>query len=201
MSIPPARFRRKELGARCSALGYLLPGTLTRAATGKTSRARTPDEHEEDGMVSLRAASAIAFACTLAGVAHADQPLMQAGSYEITFRLELPHLENWAIEKTTRTCVSETRGEGNTILPILSDNNPFAGCSAKNVHRDEDSLTYEIVCNGRDSAKAQATYTLRPGGFMGRIAIRMGAKNMTMTEVQTGRRVASCDREIATQER
>ena len=121
---------------------------------------------------------------------------LPAGSYEITFRLELPHLESWAIEKTTTTCVSE----GNAILPILSDNHPFAGCSAMNVRRDEDTLTYEIVCKGRDVAKAQATYTLALSGFMGRIAMRMGAKNMTMTEVQTGRRVASCE-EITRQER
>lgn len=148
-----------------------------------------------------RVASALAFVGTLAGIAHSDQPLMQAGSYEVTFRLELPHLESWAIEKTTTTCVSETRGDSNAILPILSDNNPFARCSSTNVHRDEDRLTYEIVCNGRDAAKAQATYTLAPSGFVGRIAMRMGAKNMTMTEVQTGRRIASCDLEITRQER
>ncbi len=152
-------------------------------------------------MVPLRAASALAFLGTLVGIAHADQPFLRAGFYEITFRLELPHLESWAIEKTTTTCVSETKGESNAVLPILSDNNPFAECSATNVHRDEDSLTYQIVCDGRDAAQARATYTLAPGGFVGRIAMRLGAKNMTMTEVQTGHRVASCGVEITRQKR
>jgi hypothetical protein len=32
-----------------------------------------------------------------------------------------------------------------------------------------------------------------PGAFEGRIAMVMGGKNMTMTEVQSGRRVGGCD--------
>jgi hypothetical protein len=32
-----------------------------------------------------------------------------------------------------------------------------------------------------------------PSAFEGRIAMVMGGKNMTMSEVQTGRRVGSCD--------
>ena len=78
------------------------------------------------------------------------------------------------------------------LPPILSDSNPFAGCAAKNVHQDESSLTFDIVCGGRDAAKAKATYTLAPGGLHARISMKMGAKNMTMTEVQTGRRIGSC---------
>ena len=62
----------------------------------------------------------------------------------------------------------------------------------QDVHQDESSLTFDIVCAGRDAAKAKATYTFAPGGFHARIAMTMGAKNMTTTEVQTGRRIGSC---------
>jgi hypothetical protein len=147
---------------------------------------------EEDRMMPLRAASAIA-AGLLAGTAQADQPLLQGGSYEVAFRLELPHLEKWAIEKTTRICVSNVERTGKPPFPVLSDNNPFSKCLAKNVRQDGAVLTYEIVCDGRDAAKLQASYALAPRGFSGRIAMTLGAKNMTMTEVQAGRRVGSCD--------
>jgi hypothetical protein len=124
--------------------------------------------------------------------AYAGGWLLPEGSYEIAFRLELPHLERWAVDKQTTACVLEPNGLPSALPPILSDNNPFAGCSAKNVHQDESSLTLDIVCGGRDAAKAKAAYTLAPGGFHARISMTMGAKNMTMTEVQIGRRIGSC---------
>ena len=101
----------------------------------------------------------------LSDCAYAGGWLLQEGSYEIAFRLELPHLERWAVDKETTACVSEPNGLPSALPPILSDNTPFAGCAAKNVHHDESSLTFDIVCGGRDAAKAKATYTLAPGGF------------------------------------
>src|SRR4051812_3093869 len=143
-------------------------------------------------MSMLRATS---FLCVipimLAHAADAGDGMLRYGAYEIVFRLELPHLERWAVERKTTVCVSEADGTS-ALLPILSGNNPFAGCQAKNVHQDDDSLTYDIICNGRDAAKAQASYVLVADGFHARIAMTMGAKNMTMTEVQSGRRLGSC---------
>jgi hypothetical protein len=147
---------------------------------------------EEDRVMPLRAASAIV-AGLLAGTAQADQPLLQGDSYEVAFRLELPHLERWAIEKTTTICVSNAERRSMPPFPVLSGNNPFSKCPARNLRQDGDVLTYEIVCDGRDPAKLQASYALAPHGFSGRIAMTLGAKNMTMTEVQAGRRVGSCD--------
>ena len=33
-----------------------------------------------------------------------------SGSYELTARLELPHLERWGVDKTTIICLSSSRG-------------------------------------------------------------------------------------------
>jgi hypothetical protein len=120
-------------------------------------------------------------------------PSLQGGSYEITYRLELPHVERWAIEKTTTICLSGTKGSVAAALPVLSDNNPFAECTAVNIQQDGQSLGYDIRCPGRDAAKAHAAYTVSSGDFRGRVAMVMGAKNMTMTEVQAGHWVGSCD--------
>jgi hypothetical protein len=107
-------------------------------------------------------------------------------------RLELPHLERWAIDKTTRVCLF-IRGESDaTPLPVLSGNNLFAKCSATHFTNDNGTFQYDIVCPGRDAAKAHATYELALDKFAGRIAMVMGAKNMTMTEVQHARRVWDC---------
>jgi hypothetical protein len=40
------------------------------------------------------------------------EPLsLPGGSYELTARLELPHLERWGVDKTTIICLPDSRGE------------------------------------------------------------------------------------------
>lgn len=141
----------------------------------------------------LRPISSLVFLSASAISAAAEEPIpLRAGSYEITYRLELPHLERWAIEKTTTICVSDANGSVPAALPVLSDNNPFGACTAVNIRQDGSSLGYDIKCEGRDAAKAHAAYTVSSGDFKGRVAMVLGAKNMTMTEVQAGHRVGSC---------
>jgi hypothetical protein len=54
-------------------------------------------------------------------------------------------------------------------------------------------LEYDIVCPGRGAAKGHASYVVSDGTFAGRVAMVLGAKNMTMTEVQQGRRIGNCN--------
>ena len=146
-------------------------------------------------MTSMWPVYALIFGGMLAGGAQADEakPLLQAGSYEVTYRLELPHVERWAIDKTRTICVAAAGAAGTAPLPVLSGNNPLATCPTKNIRHEGGTLQFDIACAGRNAARAHAACTLMPDGFKGRIAMVMGAKNMTMTEVQVGRRVGSCD--------
>jgi hypothetical protein len=140
---------------------------------------------------AFSAIAAILLPSVLAGGADAGETTpLQGGSYEISYRLELPHLERWAIDKQRTVCIAETR---EPVLPVLSPNTPFAKCRTQNWRREGAGLSYDIVCDGRASARAHAAYRYGPTEFTGRIAMVMGAKNMTMTEVQSGRRAGSCD--------
>ncbi len=143
-------------------------------------------------MKALGAMVVVILAAQAAGLARAE-PLLQPGRYEVRSRLELPHLERWAIDKKSAICVPATRPADAIPLPILAENSPFAGCVAQAVRRAGDRLDYRVVCPGRDAARAAATYRLAEGRFRGRIDMVMGAKNMTMTEQQTGQRVGSCE--------
>ena len=49
------------------------------------------------------------------------------------------------------------------------------------------------MCEGRGAARAHAIYAVRPDGFSGRIAMVLGAKNMTMRELQVGHRLGACN--------
>jgi hypothetical protein len=142
----------------------------------------------------VRAASALLAAAVASGAVQAEQgaALLQDGAYEVRVRLELPNVLSWsATASTTTICLPY--GGTNGALPVLSSNNPLANCPASNVQRDGATLRFDIFCEGRSAARARAVYELMPGAFEGRIAMVMGGKNMTMTEVQTGRRIGSCD--------
>jgi hypothetical protein len=142
--------------------------------------------------------SRMLFAIASLSLAWQPQPLrasplsLPSGSYELTARLELPHLERWGVNKTTTICLSNSRGPDEIPVPVVSANNPFAKCSAANLITDGPTLEYDIVCPERGSARGHAVYKISTDGFSGHIAMVMGAKNMTMSEVQRGRRVGEC---------
>lgn len=121
-----------------------------------------------------------------------DVPVLQPGEYEVSVSLELPHVEETGASKVASICVSERNGHPTWGLVVLSDNNPLARCPASNVRRDGNTLTFDLICPGRSQAIASAKYTLAAQGFAGVIAMKMGGKNMTMIERQTGRRIGSC---------
>src|SRR3712207_3112618 len=131
------------------------------------------NEYRETEMRLMRVASTMIFIGIAAGVAQAEQEaiLLQEGSYEVQVRLELPKVQHWAATKTTRICVPYASDTSDVPLPVLGGNTPFATCPAKNVRRNGAILSFDIVCEGRDGAKARAVYTLMPGKFEGRIAM------------------------------
>jgi len=135
----------------------------------------------------------LAFILALAPLsqAHADERLLAAGRYDVDVRLELPHVEDLNMKKTTAICVMPDDG-GSRGLAVLGDNNPLSHCPASNIRQDGSILTFDIVCEGTNAARASASYTLSENTFRGRITMKMGGKNMTMSETQVGHRVGAC---------
>ena len=152
-------------------------------------------------MTAMRMAVAIIAGGTISGgilaggaLAGENDSALEPGLYKVEVRLEIPNVWNWTAARSTTICVADAPAPGELPLPVLSGNNPFSKCRADSVDRDGARLAFDIVCEGRDAAKARARYTLARNEFRGRIRMVMGAKNMTITEVQSGRRIGSCDR-------
>jgi hypothetical protein len=141
----------------------------------------------------FRAVSGFIAAGILASAAGAEprENLPQPGAYEVRVRLEMPNVQHRA-GTTATICFPYAGGANGAPFPVLSGNNPLARCPASNIRRDGAVLRFDILCEGRGAARAQAVYTLEPGAFEGRISMVMGGKNMTMTEVQIGRRIGPC---------
>lgn len=137
--------------------------------------------------------SAICLALILASAplrqGYAGEDLLAAGRYDVDVRLELPHVEDLNMKKTTAICVMP---DGSRGLAVLGDNNPLSRCPASNVRQDGSVLTFDIVCEGANAARASASYSLSETAFRGRITMKMGGKNMTLSETQVGRRVGAC---------
>lgn len=122
--------------------------------------------------------------------ARADDAILPApGEYEVQMRLELPHIEDMVVSKTASICVTETGTHG---LVVLSDNNPLSRCPASNIRQEGDTLTFDLVCEGHNQAIAWAKFRIGPDRFTGAFDMKMGGKNMTMSERQSGRRIGAC---------
>ena len=124
--------------------------------------------------------------------AQAEDIALEQGAYEVAVRLELPHVEDAGARKVTTICIDKADPGGTFGLVVLSENNPLRHCPASNVHHEGDTLTFDIKCPGGNAASASAKYTLLGQRFDARIAMKMGGKNMTMTEVQSGHRAGAC---------
>lgn len=118
---------------------------------------------------------------------------LRPGAYEIEFRLELPHLKEIADRRRAAMCLTAPQAAATQGLGVVSDNNPLSACMPTNVERSAGILAFDIVCPGTNAARGRADYRLGADWFEGRIAMKMGGKNMTMTEVQSGRRSGDCD--------
>lgn len=117
---------------------------------------------------------------------------LAAGAYEIEVSLELPFVLDTSTRKTERLCLGKNQSV--TLgLAVLSANNPLGKCPTSAVQSSTDALTFDVVCQGLNAAVGHARYDIMDDHFRGRIEMKMGGKNMTMTEVQVGRRIGACE--------
>lgn len=118
-----------------------------------------------------------------------ERTMLAPGEYEVEMRLELPHVEDMNAQKRVKVCITDGGTHG---IAVLSENNPLARCPASNIKQSDDELAFDLVCEGHNQAIAKAKFQLWPDRFAGAIDMKMGGKNMTMTERQSGRRVGDC---------
>jgi hypothetical protein len=121
-----------------------------------------------------------------------DAVMLSPGRYEVSVRLDLPNIEGAAASTLRSLCVPAQDQAGQHGLGALSENNPLARCPVANVRREGATLSFDIVCPGGNAASASATFHLTSEAFDGRIRMKLGGKNMTLTETQAGRRTGAC---------
>lgn len=118
---------------------------------------------------------------------------LQEGKYEIEVNLKLPYILDTHTRKIERLCLNPDQSPAFGLV-VLSSNNPLKKCPIINTVYTANILSFDIICPGENAARAHAEYSISSDSFRGRIKMKMGGKNMTMTEVQVGHRVGSCNK-------
>ena len=126
------------------------------------------------------------------GPGTASEARLEPGRYDFEVRLELPHLSAADATKHVTICVDDTADPA-TALRVLSTNTPLGDCPVQGRVITSNTVHFEVACKGLNAAKGSAEFQIGQDRLQGRIAMKMGGKNMTMTEHQTGRRVGPCN--------
>jgi hypothetical protein len=126
-----------------------------------------------------------------ASVACGAETAPQPGAYAVETRVALPHLEDLNTRSLATLCLTADAAHAHG-LGSLSANTPLAGCPIAALRQEGATLSFDIVCAGKNQARGSARFVLAPERFEGRITMRLGGKNMTMTEIQSGRRTGAC---------
>lgn len=98
--------------------------------------------------------------------------------YELTTETTMPHLEeNLRYANTTqRQCL--VLSELATAFPILR-HPALDGCKLEGEVRQQDSLSYQLVCTGGHGTTGTAVWHLGEHRLRGTLNVKLGGKNMT----------------------
>jgi hypothetical protein len=129
------------------------------------------------------------FLGTAMGPALADA-VPVAGLYRVEVLLEMPNIAGMVPYRTIERCLAADGVVGN-FLEIVSSPT-IALCPVVDRALGQGLLEVEIVCAPVNTGRARARFVLAEAAYRGRIAVTMGGKNMTLTEVQQAERIGDC---------
>ena len=111
--------------------------------------------------------------------------------YEIITETAMPHLEENLRYATTREqrCLEE--GELWTAFPMLQYS-ALKDCRLEQESREEDAVSYSLVCEGGHGTTGRATWQLRATQSVGTLSVKLGGKNMTFYQRVTATAHGEC---------
>jgi len=134
-----------------------------------------------------------AAASLLCAALWASDEAVAPGTYEITVRTLMPHLEENLRYATTRERRCLRADELASVFPILRHHS-LEGCKLGAGTRSGDTLRYVLACASPQVASGVARLDAAPGRVTGTLEIKMGGKNMTFSQRIDGVRLGDCAR-------
>jgi Protein of unknown function (DUF3617) len=132
-----------------------------------------------------------AIAALAASGVGAAEPVLTPGLYQVEVRIALPNVQDVAAPIALTRCVSPADLKSGQAFFVLSDN-PLRHCDLLDYQLTAGTATYRIACPGPNRGSAAAVFETTDHTYRGNIKMNMGGKNMTMSEMQAGRRIGDC---------
>jgi hypothetical protein len=111
--------------------------------------------------------------------------------YEIVTETAMPHLEENLRYATTREQRCLEQNVLWSAFPVLRYA-ALKDCRLDHESRREDTVSYELVCEGGHGTTGHATWQLGPTQSTGTLSVRLGGKNMTLSQRVTARALGAC---------
>ena len=131
-------------------------------------------------------------ASLLCTVAWASGEAVEAGTYEITAEIAMPHLEENLRYATTREHRCLRGDELSSVFPILRHQS-LEGCKLGDESQRGNTIRYLLVCASPQVATGVARLDAGPGRVAGVLEIKMGGKNMTFAQRIEAVRQGECE--------
>jgi Protein of unknown function (DUF3617) len=125
-----------------------------------------------------------------AGAAEADI-VLAAGQYDVVAQTILPNLEESLRYATTRSQRCLGQESATTLFPILL-HPAFAGCGLVRQNGKRDEATFTLQCTNPEAATGSALVLVDAQRFDGTLDLKMGGKNMTLSQRISGARKGDC---------
>jgi hypothetical protein len=124
---------------------------------------------------------------------HAATPAaVPPGVYDLTTQTVLPHLEEALRYATTRARRCLRDPDATSIFPLL-EHPAFSGCRLVRGTEARDGRSYTLRCSNPEAASGSAVLQVDAGGRVRAVLeVKMGGKNMTLSQRLHGPRVGPC---------
>ena len=116
---------------------------------------------------------------------------LNPGLYEVTTETLLPHLEEALRYATTRQRQCLDSPDAALLFPLLR-HQAFAGCDLAREGSEGSALLFVLACHNPEAATGAARLTVDADRLHGVLDIKMGGKNMTLSQRIGGPRVGPC---------
>jgi hypothetical protein len=130
-------------------------------------------------------------AATSLSLGSAAPVAVASGEYDLTTQTVLPHLEEALRYATTRTRQCLQDPDATAMFPLLQ-HQAFTGCSLVPGPPASAGRVFTLRCLNPEAATGSAVFEVDAGNVAAVLEIKMGGKNMTLSQRVQGRRVGAC---------
>jgi Protein of unknown function (DUF3617) len=120
-------------------------------------------------------------------VAQTSTPIAP-GLYTLTIETRLPHLEEALRYATVRTTKCLAADSADSFFPVLQ-HEALSGCTLVATDRAD---TFALSCRNSEAATGSATFDSSHSGVHATLNLKMGGKNMTLSQRVVGARQGGC---------